>query len=126
MKKIALIIIFLLSSSLLAVAQNLDDLTREIADTTMSPYCPGMTISACPSPKARDLRGQIKTWFEQGYTKKAVRNQLKIAFGKEINGMPDKKGFGLFAWAFPIVFILIGLFLIYGVYRNTKKARALE
>ena len=124
MKKIALIFILLVAASVIcskALAQNLDDLTREISDTTMSPYCPGMTISACPSPRARDLRVQIKKWFEQGYTKKAVKNQLKIAYGKDIYGMPELKGFGLFAWAFPILFILVGLFLIYRVYNNTKK-----
>ena len=123
MKKIVLIFLLSVGVSVIcskALAQNLDDLTREISDTTMSPYCPGMTISACPSPRARDLRVQIKSWFEQGYSKKAVKNQLKIAFGKDIYGMPEMKGFGLFAWAFPILFILVGLFLIYRVYNNTK------
>ncbi len=119
-KKIALIFIFLLSASSIAVAQDLDDLTREISDTTMSPYCPGMTISACPSPRARELRVQIKDWFKQGYSKKAVKNQLKIAFGKDIYGMPEVKGFGIFAWAFPILFILVGLALIFKVYSNIK------
>ena len=89
----------------------------------MSPYCPGMTISACPSPRARDLRVQIKNWFEQGYSKKAVKNQLKIAYGKDIYGMPDTKGFGLLAWALPMLFILVGLFLIYRVYRNTNRQK---
>ena len=126
MKKIVLIFLLLVAASALcfsALAQNLDDLTREISDTTMSPYCPGMTISACPSPRARDLRVQIKNWFEQGYSKKAVKNQLKIAYGKDIYGMPDTKGFGLLAWALPMLFILVGLFLIYRVYRNTNRQK---
>ena len=103
-----------------AFASDLDDLTREISDTTMSPFCPGMTISACPSPKARDLRNQIRTWFEQGYTKKAVKNQLKIAFGKDIYGMPSLSGFGIFAWALPALFISVGLFLIYRIYSGNS------
>ena len=60
---------------------NFEIITQEISDNVMSPFCPGLTLSACPSPQAKDLRLEIKSLLENGYSKEAVINQLKITYG---------------------------------------------
>lgn len=90
----------------------LEELTQEISETSMSPFCPGRTISSCPSGKARDLRAQIKKWFAQGYSKTAVQNQLLNMYGQEVTGTPSTKGFGRMAWIAPIIFVLLSMFAV--------------
>jgi len=99
------------SRSKLTVEQ-LEELTQEMSETTMSPYCPGRTISSCPSIQARELRQQIYDWFRQGYSKRAVMNQLLAIYGEEVRGMPKSKGFGRMAWIAPGIFVLLGILFI--------------
>lgn len=87
-------------------------LSQEVSDTTMSPYCPGRTLSACPSPQARELRTQISAWFHQGYSVEGVRNQLLTIYGPEVRGAPAFSGIGILAWIFPIVAIFLGVVLV--------------
>lgn len=88
-------------------AAQLEEIGRQISATTMSPFCPGRTISACPSGQARALREQIFVWLKQGVTPEGVRNRLLITYGDEVRGTPKAEGVGLMAWIVPIVFIIL-------------------
>ncbi len=94
-------------------AADLDKLAQEISETTMSPFCPGRTISSCPSPQARELRGQIHTWLNSGYSPDAVRNQLFTIYGEDVRGTPESEGFGLVGWFAPAVFVILSLAIIF-------------
>mgnify|MGYP000511708686 CR=1 FL=1 len=82
-------------------SQLLDVRTQAISDSVMSPYCPGRTLSACPSDQARILRSKIFGWLKDGTSDEAVYSQLKSLFGQEIEGAPEAKGFGLVGWVMP-------------------------
>ncbi len=84
----------------------------DLGEQIMSPYCPGRTLSACPSDQARQLRDKVKEMVRQGYSQKAVINQLEMIYGKDIYGAPKKEGFGMFAWVVPGAFVLIGFLLV--------------
>lgn len=106
-----------------AEASLIERQSQEIYDTTMSPFCPGRTISACPSPDARNLRDQIQSWFAQGYSVTAVKNQLRTLYGDSVLGVPDSKGFDLVAWLSPLIFIAVGLCLIYMLLYRLKSSK---
>lgn len=101
----------------------IDRQSQEIIDTTMSPFCPGRTISACPSPDAKKLRDQIHDWFEQGYSATAVKNQLRTLYGDSVLGVPNTKGFDLLAWLSPVLFTGLGLCLIYLLLYRAKTSK---
>ncbi|HMO17335.1 MAG TPA: cytochrome c-type biogenesis protein CcmH [Oligoflexia bacterium] len=96
--------------------------TQYISENIMSPYCPGRTLSSCPSPDARALRSEIKQWFERGYSRTAVMRQLKSMFGSSIQGSPEGSGFGLFAWIAPFL-IIMGLFFVLIIYLQRSRHR---
>lgn len=104
----------------LALAIDSEQIAQKISETTMSPFCPGRTISACPSGEARNLRDKIINWLEHGYSEQAVRNQLRMIYGKEVEGKPDFSGFGLIAWIVPGLFVLLGLITISMWLRSNK------
>ena len=92
--------------------------TQEISEVVMSPFCPGRTLSACPSGEARALRGRISDWLRQGLTREEVEETLVNLYGTEVRGKPSTAGFGLAAWLTPLVFLLVGLFAILFVVRR--------
>jgi len=111
------------SAPALAVPESSEELAQEISETTMSPFCPGRTISSCPSPQARELRSQIRSWFDGGSTKEQVIERLLTAYGEDVRGEPQAEGFGLFGWLIPPLFILASFLF---VLRKLRRMRRVE
>lgn len=101
------------------------DRAQKISDTIMSPYCPGMTLSACPSSDARSLRVEIQSRFEKGYTDEAVMNELKMRFGEKVLPAPQDSLLSGMAFLAPWCFIAISLLLL-ARYVKSIRERAME
>lgn len=59
---------------------------QELSHELMSPYCPGRTIAACPSPNARKLEDHILAEAKTGKSRTEIEGQLVDKFGSEIIG----------------------------------------
>jgi cytochrome c-type biogenesis protein CcmH/NrfF len=59
---------------------------QELSNELMSPYCPGRTISSCPSDYARKLEDDILAQAESGKTREEIETDLVARFGPEIVG----------------------------------------
>lgn len=73
----------------------------------MSPYCPGMTLTTCPSPGAAVMKDSIRQVLAEGKSPREVMQGLEAAYGPEIRARPPAAGFALLAWVGP--FALLGL-----------------
>jgi cytochrome c-type biogenesis protein CcmH/NrfF len=88
----------------------------ELASQLMSPYCPGRTLSDCPSPQAGTLRMWIIVQESAGRSKDEVLEELYARFGDQVRAAPRAEGFGIAAYAIPVLAflgggILVGVFL---------------
>jgi cytochrome c-type biogenesis protein CcmH/NrfF len=93
-------------------AETAEQMSQHTADWVMSPYCPGRTLSACPSEEARALRSEITTWYQAGESEEGVRQKLTARFGEDLLGAPQASGFGMLGWLAPIIFVpIVGLLL---------------
>lgn len=63
-----------------------DQILQELSTDLMSPYCPGRTIAACPSPQARRLEDHILAEAQSGKTRDQIEQQLVDRFGDQIVG----------------------------------------
>jgi cytochrome c-type biogenesis protein CcmH/NrfF len=74
--------------SLLAFADTADphDVLQALSNDLMSPYCPGRTIAACPSPQARKLEDHILTEAQAGKSREEIESALVARFGEDIVG----------------------------------------
>ncbi len=88
-------------------------LAREIIDGSMSPYCPGLTLAACPSPSADSLRQAIIARVNRGETREHLLADLEHSYGAAIRASPSTTGFGLVGWAVPGIAFLIAAFVVY-------------
>jgi cytochrome c-type biogenesis protein CcmH/NrfF len=79
-----------------------------IFNSTMSPFCPGLLLSNCPSPQAGVLRDTIRAWLAAGVPADSIRAVLLAAYGDEVRAMPPASGFGLLAWLVPGAALVVG------------------
>lgn len=101
--------------------EEVNKLTQEIGEETMSPFCPGRTLQACPSEDARQLKLQVTSLLSLGYSKDAVKRKLLTMYGENISGLPANNSFKDIAWLSPALFGLIGLVIVYFGLRIMKK-----
>jgi cytochrome c-type biogenesis protein CcmH/NrfF len=80
----------------------------KISHDLMSPFCPGRTLSACPSPKADDLRKWLIDQEDSGRSREDVEAELFEIWGNVLRSAPLAEGFGLIAYVFPVIAFFAG------------------
>lgn len=88
-------------------SQQIERDARVLFGQILSPYCPGITLTSCPSEGAFILKDSIKAELAAGRTPNQVMRGLENRFGPAIHARPPTSGFGLLAWVGP--FLLIGI-----------------
>ena len=119
---IVIAVTFTAFSSAWAQDQAVDTRANELYDEVMSPFCPGRTLSNCPSPQAAQLREQIKQRVAAGSTDEQIKDELYEAYGEVVLGAPRKEGFGLLAYILPAFFILAGAVVLVSWIISMKRA----
>jgi cytochrome c-type biogenesis protein CcmH/NrfF len=80
----------------------------KVSHDLMSPFCPGRTLSACPSPKADELRRWLIDQEASGRSREDVEAELFENYGNVLLSAPLAEGFGLTAYVFPVIAFLAG------------------
>jgi cytochrome c-type biogenesis protein CcmH/NrfF len=95
----------------------------KISHDLMSPFCPGRTLSACPSPQADDLRMWLIVQEASGRSREDVEAELFEIYGNVLRSAPLAEGFGMTAYVFPVIAFLAGGVVV-GVFlrRQTRAA----
>ena len=107
-----------LAIALAAGAGSARDWGYDLGDELMSPFCPGRTLSSCPSPQAAELVQWIVTQEAAGATREEVLEILVERYGEEILGAPPAEGITLWAYIFPVAgFVLFGGVAFYALRR---------
>jgi cytochrome c-type biogenesis protein CcmH len=89
-----------------------DEGFNEIINTTNSPFCPGRLLRDCPSTASHDLKISIKERLSKGEDSQKIRESLILKYGDDIDPLPSVSGFGLWAWITPVIFLLLGGFVL--------------
>ena len=93
----ALFAAFVLSGAAWAQTPAEDNVRLESARlfrSVMSPYCTGLTLMACPSPQAFELRDEIRERMASGASANEIRAELAARFGQNIIGNPSNSPTG--------------------------------
>jgi cytochrome c-type biogenesis protein CcmH/NrfF len=116
--------LLLLSLPTIAHAQTTDrDASPEafaLSSEIMSPFCPGLTLAACPSGAATELRSEIANRLRAGESSSAIVENLVERFGESVRGMPRPRGVALSLWVVPPV---IGAGILWALYRTAARRR---
>lgn len=80
----------------------------QVSERTMSPFCPGLTVSECPSSQSAELRTRIAGKVGAGWTNRRIDEWLVEDYGEAVLARPRDP----FAYLVPIGVVLAGLALV--------------
>jgi cytochrome c-type biogenesis protein CcmH len=101
-------LIALSMSSAPALSEEPPDWAYALPNELMSPFCPGRTLTDCTSPQAGSLRMWITVQAAAGRTRSDVEAELMERYGDVLRPAPRATGFGIAAYAFPLIAFLAG------------------
>jgi cytochrome c-type biogenesis protein CcmH/NrfF len=81
---------------------------NKLLGTLMSPFCPGLTLTTCPSVYAETLRVSVRERLDAGEAPDSIVESLVAAFGEGIRGAPRAAGLGLVLWVLPAIVLGVG------------------
>ena len=58
-------------------------ISMQLSDEIYSPFCPGKTLSMCPSPNAAEVRRDIQRMAREGMTKDEIKQEVLNVYGEE-------------------------------------------
>ncbi len=108
-----------------ALAQQARTTLPDVEDEVMCTTCNVPLNVAEGSPQAERQRVLIRDLVAQGRTKAEIKAELVGEYGEGVLAMPSDEGFGLAAYAVPLVaFAGVGLALALALPRWRRRARA--
>ena len=78
---------------------------QQVEERTMSPFCVGLTLAACPSSEALQLRATIADMVAGGKTNRQIDSFLLANYPKTVIGAPRSP----VAWLVPAAAVIAGL-----------------
>jgi cytochrome c-type biogenesis protein CcmH/NrfF len=87
--------------------------SEQLAHELMSPYCPGRSLTECPSPQATELRLWIQAQERSGIPREQVEARLFEQFGDQLRHGPRAEGWGLWAYLVPAAALAAGAALVF-------------
>lgn len=91
-----------------AVRAQDDTEAQRLFGQLMSPFCPGLTLAACPSPGADSLRKDIRARLSDGETPRSVVASYAADWGEQMLGAPPVRDWGAVLWVTPGVLLTLG------------------
>jgi len=99
-----------------SATQSANDSTRvvsleevsKIAGQLMAPCCWSETADVHNSEAAQEVRAQVRSALQTGYSEKQILDGMVAAYGERILAKPKATGFNLFAWILPALALVAG------------------
>ena len=123
MPRAALAILLLAFAAVPAAGEDSDSpgWSAELAKQVMSPFCPGLALSECPSPQADQLRQWIIAQEQAGAGRAETEQRLYEVWGDQLRHSPRAQGIGILAYAVPGAAILLGGAIALGFLRRQSR-----
>lgn len=90
--------------------------TERVARSAMfqlrSPVTPMHTLDMCPNPGVEALRDTIRMAAAEGQSADQIVEGVIARYGEHLRVVPERRGFGLFAWLIPPAVLLLGAGLV--------------
>lgn len=130
MKLIYLIILFTIHSACLAGVEyrefknpEQEKIYNELIDELRCLVCQNQTIADSNADLAKDLRRQVHEMLQKGQTRQNIIDYMLSRYGDFVLYRPPLKSKTFILWVGPIIFLLLGLIVIF-IYIRKKKSES--
>ena len=94
---------------------------RDISKNIRCMICQNQSIDESDAPLAKDLRILVRDLIKEGYQDKEIYSYLTDRYGDFILLKAPLKTSTYALWLLPIIFLIIGVFIIYIHQKRSKK-----
>lgn len=92
--------------------------TQEIASTLRCPVCQGLSIADSPSEMAVNMKAEVRSMLERGYTREQIEAHFVGAYGEFVLLEPRTP----VIWILPVIALALGLLTVGIVLRKLTSA----
>jgi cytochrome c-type biogenesis protein CcmH len=94
-----------------------------LSDELRCPMCQNTNLTGSSGGVAEDLRREVHRMIMDGFTNAAIEQFMFDRYGDFIFYRPRLRAETVFLWFGPIIFLLFGAWMAYGI---TRKARIID
>jgi cytochrome c-type biogenesis protein CcmH len=127
MKRLAFVMFLLATGSVIATSDLVvfSDPSYTARDQTMitelrCPKCQNQNLADSNSPISQDLRAEVQRLLELGMTNPEIEQYLTARYSEFILYRPQVNNNTYLLWLAPIVILLIGMAIVFGLSRRPK------
>jgi cytochrome c-type biogenesis protein CcmH len=99
---------------------------NELIDELRCLVCQNQTIADSNADLAKDLRRQVYEMLQQGKSRQDIVDYMLARYGDFVLYRPPLKSKTFLLWAGPVIFLLLGLLLLFIYIRNKKSESSVE
>ncbi len=92
-----------------AIAPDIDDQTRAIAQELRCVVCQNLSVADSPSEMAQQMRGIIRQQLSAGKNPQQIKDFFVSKYGEWVLLAPTTQGFSLLVWVLPFVVLIAGV-----------------
>ena len=96
--------------------------TQEIAAGLRCPVCQGLSIADSPSEMAINMKTEVRSMVERGYTREQIDAYFVKSYGEFVLLEPKFEGVNSLVWLLPIAALALGAFVITRMLRRQSAA----
>lgn len=98
-----------------------DDQVNAIAKQLYCPVCENTPLDVCPTTACARWRDLIRQQLAAGKTEQEIKDYFVKQYGARVLGTPPPEGINLLVYLGPLVAVVIGIYVLYRVYRSWNK-----
>jgi cytochrome c-type biogenesis protein CcmH len=97
---------------------------QQLVEELRCPKCQNQNLADSNSPISNDLREQVQRLLEEDLSDQEIKDYLVARYSEFILYRPEVNQATWLLWGSPMVFLLIGLFMVYRLYFKPKDSVA--
>ena len=98
-----------------------DDEVNAIAKQMYCPVCENIPLDVCPTQACAQWRELIRQKLSEGWSEQEIKDYFVFQYGDRVLAEPPRRGLNWVVYVLPPLFFLVGVYLVFRIFRNTKK-----
>jgi len=99
-----------------------DDEVNAIAKQMYCPVCENIPLDVCPTQACAQWRELIRQKLSEGWSEQEIKDYFVFQYGDRVLAEPPRRGLNWAVYVLPPLFFLVGVYLVFRIFRNTKKS----